>query len=530
MNNWGTWIAGFQLGPLTISGLKFEDVNGNGIQDTGEPGLAGWVIQLIDAGSGAVISTTTTDAAGNYQFANVAAGTFRVREMLQPGWVQTTANPPDINTAVNGSASGVDFGNFRLTSVTGVVFHDLNLNGVQDPGEPGLAGFIIQLLRPNGTVAASTVSDGGGVYLFANVGPGTFIVREVHKSGFFQTAPPPPGIYTITTQSGTPVTGLNFGNGHTDLYAFSGDTGGDGTVHVFNARTGKQTLVFTPYGPFFTGGVRIALGDVNGDGIGDVITGAGPGGGPRVEVINGKNGAVLFNFFAFDPGFRGGVFVAAGDVNGDGFADIIVGADSGGGPRVEVFSGRDGSVLANFFAYSPDFRGGVHVAAGDVEGTGLADIVTGPGAGGGPEVRVFRGSGAPLVSFFAYDPGFSGGVFVAAGDVTGSGRAQVITGPGLGGGPDIRIFDGRTGRVLSGYMAFEPQVPNSLTLDDFIWQSGARVAAVDFTGAGVADVLAGAGPAQQPEVRAFQSLTPTVVDDFFAFDPPFRGGVFVAGF
>ena len=75
--------------------------------------------------------------------------------------------------------------------------------------------------------------------------------------------------------------------------------------------------------------------------------------------------------------------VLPGDVNGDGFADLIVGADAGGGPRVTVFSGKDDSLLDNFFAYDPGFRGGVRVAAGDVSGNGFADILTAPGPGGG---------------------------------------------------------------------------------------------------------------------------------------------------
>ena len=79
--------------------------------------------------------------------------------------------------------------------------------------------------------------------------------------------------------------------------------------------------------------------------------------------------------------------MAAGDVNGDGHADIITGAGAGGGPHVSVFSGTDLSILASFFAYDPAFTGGVTVAAGDVNGDGLADIVTGAGAGGGPHVE-----------------------------------------------------------------------------------------------------------------------------------------------
>jgi hypothetical protein len=126
----------------------------------------------------------------------------------------------------------------------------------------------------------------------------------------------------------------------------------------------------------------------------------------------------LASFFAYNPGFLGSVFVAAGDVNGDGRADIITGAGPGGGPHVRVFDGATLTQLASFFAFDPSFTGGVAVAAGDVNSDGRADIITGAGPGGGPHVREFDGTTAlprfgPRGSFLAYDPSFSGGVFVA---------------------------------------------------------------------------------------------------------------------
>ena len=147
----------------------------------------------------------------------------------------------------------------------------------------------------------------------------------------------------------------------------------------------------------------------------DIITGAGPGGGPHVKVFDGVNGNLLDSFFAFDANFLGGVFVAAGDVNGDGKADIITGAGPGGGPHVKVFDGTQLNLLFSFFAYDASFTGGVRVAAGDVNGDGFADIVTGAGPGGGPHVKVFSGIQLDVLhSFLAYEANFTGGVFVGA--------------------------------------------------------------------------------------------------------------------
>jgi hypothetical protein len=73
-------------------------------------------------------------------------------------------------------------------------------------------------------------------------------------------------------------------------------------------------------------------------------------------------------------------------------------------------------VLASFYADNPYFPGGVNVGAGDVTGDGQADIITGAGQGGAPRVRVFDGvTAAEVATFLAYDPAFSGGVFVGAG-------------------------------------------------------------------------------------------------------------------
>src|SRR5262249_15017378 len=138
-----------------------------------------------------------------------------------------------------------------------------------------------------------------------------------------------------------------------------------------------------------------------------------------------------------------------------------------------------GALLRDFLAYNPAFSGGVRVAAGDINGTGLADIITGSGPGAPPEVRAFNPNGAMIEDYYAFTPTFAGGIFVAAGDIDTDGRADVMVGLGAGGGPEVKVFDGSSTAALRDFHAY-----NSA--------DGVHVAAVDLTGTHQAAVLTGA--------------------------------------
>lgn len=171
----------------------------------------------------------------------------------------------------------------------------------------------------------------------------------------------------------------------------------------------------------FAGPVGIAAGDVTGDGVIDAVVAAGSGGGPRVRVFDGRTGQLHSDFFAYDSSFRGGVSVAVADLNQDGHSEIIAGAGEGGGPHVRIFDGQTGQVIGQFFAYDPEFRGGVRVAAGDLDGDGVTEVITGTGPGGGPVLAVFDApSGAERLRLLAGKDEDRGGVEVrAATDSTG---------------------------------------------------------------------------------------------------------------
>src|SRR5439155_625341 len=142
---------------------------------------------------------------------------------------------------------------------------------------------------------------------------------------------------------------------------------------------------------------------------------------------------------AYPSGFRGGVFVAGGEFTGDNRAEVVTGADQGGGPQVRGFYGN-GTPVTSFFAYPSGFGGGVRVAAGSLNGDGVEEIVTGAGPSGGPQVRVFKMDGTPLSSFWAYSTAFTGGIYVGTVRSPDNKTDWIVTGAGEGGGTQVRLF------------------------------------------------------------------------------------------
>jgi hypothetical protein len=389
-------------------------------------------------------------------------------------------------------------------------------------------------LGPSGTVTFTidgvaqtpvALVNGVATFTIATLGVGSHtIVVTYNGDGNFLTSTSPP--LTQVVQA-VPLT--------SPYIVVGSDAGVPAEVEVFNSVTKALLFAAFPFGIGFTGGVRVALGDVNQDGVPDIIVGAGPGGAPQVRVYDGRTfqplAGPLSSFLGIFPtGFTGGVFVAAGDVDGDGFADIIVGADAGGGPEVNVFSGRTGAVLYSFLAFPASFNGGVRVAAGDVNGDGKADIITGAGPGALPQVSVFNGASlAGLLSFYAFPTSFNGGVYVAAGDVDNSGKVEIVVGAGAGALPQVNVFSGQSnGRLLGSYFATDPRQSDVLNINLAVAASaGVRVSTTLINRR--SEILTGLGPGAAPLVDLFDGATLVLLDSFFAFNAGFRGGIFVAG-
>jgi len=306
----------------------------------------------------------------------------------------------------------------------------------------------------------------------------------------------------------------------------------NGSVICYHDAQINRLRGYDNFGGPFTG-VRPALGDFNGDGASDIAVGSSPGIEAQVSVVDGLTKQVLMTAKPF-PGFRGGLFIAAADFNGDGIADLAVGTDAGAQPHVKVFLTLGGTLVevASFYAFGEGFRGGVRLAAGDVNGDGTPDLIVGAGAGAGPSVAVFdgldllRGTARRLANdFYAYAADFTGGVFVAAGDVNRDGYADIVTGAGLG-APHVTVVSGlsllrESPTLLASYFAADP---GNL--------GGIRVAARDLNRDGYSDVIAAAGVGNGSTAWTFSGATltqfgiaaPTSAEDVF---PGLYAGIYV---
>lgn len=264
------------------------------------------------------------------------------------------------------------------------------------------------------------------------------------------------------------------------------DVGGSSRpwVTVINAATGAVVNRFLAYEEGFGGGVRVALGDVTGDRIDEIITSPGAGRVGEIRVFR-QDGTELVSYrtLPFGPGYRGGVEVAAGDISGDRVADIVAGASRGDG-QVSVFIVSPNA--ADPVPNRPDrsvrtmpvsFIGGVTVTTADI-GTysggravnataadGRMEVVVGSGAGIAPRVLFYDMSATPTVvrRITPFTPAMLGGVSVSAGRYDGDALDDVMIASGRRGGSQLEVHSGRaTTAVLVRRAAFASLVASSL--------------------------------------------------------------------
>ncbi len=288
-------------------------------------------------------------------------------------------------------------------------------------------------------------------------------------------------------------------------------TAGGPQVRVFDQDGNAQASLF-PFPTSFRGGLSLAAGDVDGDGANELIVAPRTGGGPQVRVFDYANGTLTLHrqFFAYPTGLRTGINVQAGDTDGDGKAEIVTTANAGAAPHVRVFNGDTGSVEGQFFAYATSFRGGVNATVADVNADGAADIVVTAQTNGGPHVRVMRPDGTVVRQFFAYPASWRIGIKTAVGDVNGDGQTDIVTAPQAG-GPHIRVFT--NGTMQSQFMAYTAA-----------FRGGVELAVADVDADGTDEIVTGPKVNGGPHVRILNSQG-TAEANIMALHPAFRGGV-----
>ena len=187
----------------SLGDLVWNDLNANGIQDQAEPGIPDVVVNLLD-GSGNFVRTTTTAANGAYRFDGLIAGNFIV-EFIRPSGFEPSAEnvgsddaldsdashingrSPVITLAANENNPTIDAGFYQLATISDFVWEDINGNGVQDNGEPGIPNVVVNLLDSNGNQLQSTTTNSAGNYTFTDLVPGDYTVQFVTPNGMFPT-------------------------------------------------------------------------------------------------------------------------------------------------------------------------------------------------------------------------------------------------------------------------------------------------------------------------------------------------------
>lgn len=256
-----------------------------------------------------------------------------------------------------------------------------------------------------------------------------------------------------------------FGGSVEGLNVSSADLDGDGVKDLLSAATkGSMPFVrgltqsevlissFLAYEPEFRGGVRVSAGDVDGDGLIEYVVVPESQRAPYVRIFD-HLGNLQKEFQAFPVEYTEGTTVAVGNLVGDSKAEIIIGSPIGNKPEVKIFD-ETGQLLKTFLAFEPSMTGGVNVSVANLDASGYDEVIVGAGINGGPNVRVFQGPGIELARFTAYNPSFNGGIRVAAGDLDGDGKLEIVTAPGSTGGPHVRIWS-TEGILLGEFFAFE---------------------------------------------------------------------------
>ncbi|MDD5040376.1 MAG: hypothetical protein PHY34_04475 [Patescibacteria group bacterium] len=275
---------------------------------------------------------------------------------------------------------------------------------------------------------------------------------------------------------------------------------------------------FFAFSSSLRGGYHTGSGNLLGSNDDEIIVGSGDGMAPHIRIFD-STGNVKSQFFAFDSSLRNGVTVTACDVNGDDLDEVVAAQGPGGWPLVRIFDGYGKILNAGFSVLDGKFLGGINLSCGDTDGDGVYEVVVAAQSGGGPHVLVYNLNGKILTNFMAYDRNFRGGINVTTADCDGDGKDEIVTGPQRG-APHVQYFQIRPNelkRLSPGFFAF-----------GIDYRGGVSLAGVDTDGDGIKELLVGVGDSATPLVRVY-NIRENMLKEFFVYPTSYLGGVNVAG-
>jgi hypothetical protein len=313
-------------------------------------------------------------------------------------------------------------------------------------------------------------------------------------------------------------------------YIITGAKSNSNDVKIWST-SGKLIRKFSAYSSnVLTGGVNVAVGDVNGDNLLEIITSPRNSKPPTIKVFSLQGTNLNYNFNAYDVNYKGGVSIAVADVNNDGKAEIITVPMTKATAEVKVYGLVGGKyfsqVATKFIAYSKSYTGGAALSVGDVNNDGKLEIVTTPTVNAAPKIKVFIPKNGTYVAsslgIAAYDIKFLGGLNSFVGDIDHNGKNEIVTAPNAGLASTIKsIGMGSNGKLKilnPGFLAY----PKS-------FKGGASITTLDTNKDGYDEIITVAGSNGDAIVRVFNRNGKQLGKDFKAYASSADGGTIAAG-